>query len=86
MATKQSPLGSLAALPLSMLDEDPYQSRISFDAPALKQLTESIRAEGVKVPLHVRRATRGVACVDDNARINSHNWQICRAGGMLVFS
>jgi ParB family chromosome partitioning protein len=54
MATKQTPIATLATLPLSMLDEDPHQPRTAFDALALEQLTESIRAEGVKVPLHVR--------------------------------
>jgi ParB family chromosome partitioning protein len=54
MAAKQSPIGTLTALPLSILDEDPHQPRTAFDARALEQLAESIRAEGVKVPLHVR--------------------------------
>jgi ParB-like chromosome segregation protein Spo0J len=53
MAAKQIPIATLATIPLSILDEDLYQPRTAFDTHALEQLTESIRAEGVKVPLHV---------------------------------
>lgn len=51
--TKTVPIGTQAVIPLALLDEDPAQPRVDFDPVELNKLAESIKAEGVKVPLQV---------------------------------
>jgi ParB family chromosome partitioning protein len=44
---------------LDLIDENPYQTRRSFDPAALKELAESIKASGLAQPIVVRPGTSG---------------------------
>ena len=44
---------------LDLIDENPYQTRRTFDAAALKELSESIKASGLAQPIVVRPGANG---------------------------
>jgi len=44
----------IAEIPLELIDDNPYQTRSSFDEAALQELSESIRAQGLAQPVVVR--------------------------------
>ena len=44
----------VAEIPLDQIDENPYQTRRSFDAAALAELAESIKANGLAQPVVLR--------------------------------
>ena len=46
-------------IPLDLIDENPYQTRRTFDAAALAELAESIKANGLAQPVVVRPAANG---------------------------
>lgn len=46
-------------LPLSLIDENPYQTRRTFDEAALNELAESIKANGLAQPVVVRPGADG---------------------------
>ena len=46
-------------IPLELVDENPYQTRRSFDPAALKELAESIKASGLAQPIVVRPGENG---------------------------
>ena len=46
-------------LPLDLIDENPYQTRRTFDEAALAELAESISASGLAQPVVVRPAANG---------------------------
>jgi ParB family chromosome partitioning protein len=46
-------------LPLDLIDENPYQTRRTFDESALAELAESIKARGLAQPVVVRPAANG---------------------------
>jgi ParB family transcriptional regulator, chromosome partitioning protein len=46
-------------LPLDLIDENPYQTRRTFDESALSELAESIKANGLAQPVVVRPAANG---------------------------
>ena len=46
-------------IPLDLIDENPYQTRRTFDAPALNELAESIKANGLAQPIVVRPGANG---------------------------
>jgi ParB family chromosome partitioning protein len=46
-------------IPLDLIDENPYQTRRSFDSDALNELAESIKASGLAQPIVVRPGANG---------------------------
>ena len=46
-------------IPLDQIDENPYQTRRTFDASALSELAESIKANGLAQPVVVRPGSDG---------------------------
>jgi ParB family chromosome partitioning protein len=46
-------------IPLDLIDENPYQTRTTFDPAALGELAESIKANGLAQPVVVRPSTNG---------------------------
>jgi ParB family chromosome partitioning protein len=50
---KSAAIGTQLDLALALLDEDAGQPRTSFDEAKLHSLAESMRHEGVKIPLQV---------------------------------
>jgi ParB family transcriptional regulator, chromosome partitioning protein len=47
-------IGRPQEIPLGLIDEDPNQPRITFDAEAMEELARTIRERGVKTPISVR--------------------------------
>jgi len=46
-------------IPLNLIDENPYQTRRTFDEAALNELAESIKASGLAQPVVLRPGTNG---------------------------
>src|SRR5258708_1042132 len=46
-------------IPLDLIDENPYQTRRTFDPAALNELADSIKASGLAQPVVVRPAANG---------------------------
>jgi ParB family chromosome partitioning protein len=46
-------------IPLDLIDENPYQTRRTFDSAALNELAESIKASGLAQPIVVRPGANG---------------------------
>ena len=46
-------------LPLDLIDENPYQTRRTFDSAALNELADSIKASGLAQPVVVRPGVNG---------------------------
>lgn len=61
--------GAPLEIRLQEIEEDPNQPRTEFDAEALAELAESIRADKVRVPISVRpRNERGTYVINHGAR------------------
>jgi ParB family transcriptional regulator, chromosome partitioning protein len=55
-----TPLGDIVQqIPLDLIDENPYQTRRTFDPAALGELSESIKASGLAQPIVVRPGENG---------------------------
>ncbi|HZQ20818.1 MAG TPA: ParB/RepB/Spo0J family partition protein [Terriglobales bacterium] len=53
------PADIIEQIPLDLIDENPYQTRKTFDEAALKELAESIKANGLAQPVVVRPGSDG---------------------------
>jgi ParB family chromosome partitioning protein len=53
------PTESVNLIPLDQIDENPYQTRRTFDEAALNELAESIKANGLAQPVVVRPGASG---------------------------
>ncbi len=51
--------GEILEIPLNQIDENPYQTRRTFDEDALKELADSIKANGLAQPVVVRPGKTG---------------------------
>ena len=49
----------ITEIPLDLIDENPYQTRRTFNADALNELAESIKASGLAQPIVVRPGANG---------------------------
>jgi ParB family chromosome partitioning protein len=49
----------IVEIPLELIDENPYQTRRTFDEAALNELAESIKASGLAQPVVVRPGANG---------------------------
>jgi ParB family transcriptional regulator, chromosome partitioning protein len=49
----------IVEIPLDLIDENPYQTRRTFDPAALNELAESIKASGLAQPIVVRPGAEG---------------------------
>ncbi|HSW68162.1 MAG TPA: ParB/RepB/Spo0J family partition protein [Bacteroidales bacterium] len=47
--------GAIAEIPINLIEANPYQPRDSFEVESLKELTQSIREQGVIQPVSVRK-------------------------------
>lgn len=50
---------TVAEIPLDFIDENPYQTRRTFDPAALQELSESIQVNGLAQPIVVRPGNNG---------------------------
>lgn len=71
------PKGSVMKLPIESIHRDPRQPRRHFDAEKLRELTESIKAQGVLQPVLVRKAASGYTLIAGERR-----WRASQAAGL----
>lgn len=57
-AAEKRPAG-VAAIPVHLIETNPYQPRTEFDEEAIEELSESIRALGIIQPITVRKTENG---------------------------
>lgn len=67
-------------IPVSMLDANPYQPRITFDQEALEELAASIRSLGLIQPITVRKVADGRYQIISGER----RYKACRMAGMSM--
>src|ERR1051326_164670 len=53
-AVRVEPGDEITKIKLDQIDENPYQTRVTFEPAALQELAESIRVNGVLQPIVVR--------------------------------
>jgi ParB family chromosome partitioning protein len=68
-------------LPLDSLRPNPHQPRRTFDAPALEELTESIRRHGILQPIVVRPADRDAEGRSYEIVSGERRWRASRMAG-----
>jgi len=66
-------------LPIDQLRPNPYQPRSVFDAEALSELGDSIRAHGILQPILVRAVAEGYEIISGERR-----WRAARSVGLLT--
>lgn len=71
------PVDGLAELPIQQIEPNPHQPRRTFDATALNELAESIRAEGLLQPIVVRRVGEHYELIAGERR-----WRACQQLGL----
>lgn len=52
-------VGTIANIPLDLLESNPYQPRTNFDQQALEELAQSIQQQGVIQPVTIRKGENG---------------------------
>ncbi len=57
-AAEKKPAG-VAAIPIDLIETNPYQPRTEFDEEAIEELSESIQALGIIQPITVRKTENG---------------------------
>lgn len=67
-STDEAQTPSIAMLPLSQIQPNPHQPRQHFDAEALSELAESIRALGLVQPITVQRVEGGYQIISGERR------------------
>ena len=55
----QQAMADILRIPVDMIEQNPFQPRMSFDQDALEELAESIRTLGLIQPITVRRKSDG---------------------------
>ena len=55
LKTKSKPSGSISEIGLDQIETNPFQPRTDFDKEALKELSESIKLQGIIQPITVRK-------------------------------
>lgn len=68
---------SLAQLPIEQIRRGQYQPRVHMSEPALAELAESIRAQGIVQPVVVRRVEGGFELIAGERR-----WRAAQIAGL----
>lgn len=56
--SEKNPVGSINEIRLDQIEVNPFQPRTHFDQEALKELSESIKVQGIIQPITVRKLSR----------------------------
>lgn len=72
-----APLAGLHELPLNRIEPNPHQPRRDFEEASLKELAESIRAEGLLQPVVVRPVGQNYQLIAGERR-----WRACKLLGL----
>jgi ParB family chromosome partitioning protein len=76
--TQSDGSADIVRIPASMIEPNPFQPRMSFDAEALEELTASIRSLGLIQPITVRKTDDGKYQIISGER----RFRACKAAGM----
>ena len=57
-AASEAPLNTISEIPVAEIETNPFQPRTEFDQEALRELSESIKIQGIIQPITVRRLGR----------------------------
>ncbi len=79
LAADEGPRGSLTSLPLDLIRRGRYQPRRDFDAERLRELADSIAAQGVIQPIVVRAVGEGHYEIIAGER----RWRAAQLAGLL---
>jgi len=63
--------GTIAAVPLDLVDRNPFQPRADFDPVSLDELRRSIQEKGVIQPITVRRKERRYQLISGERRVRA---------------
>ena len=78
-AQPETPQADIKRIPTDLIEPNPYQPRMSFDAEALEELAESIRTLGLIQPITVRKKAGGVKY---QIISGERRFRACRLAGM----
>ena len=76
--TQSDGSADIVRIPAGMIEPNPFQPRMSFDAEALEELTASIRSLGLIQPITVRKTDDGKYQIISGER----RFRACKAAGM----
>jgi len=76
-STPAAPQADIMRIPVSQVEPNPYQPRMSFDTEALEELSESIKALGLIQPITVRKSGAKYQIISGERRFRA-----CRLAGM----
>ncbi len=86
-APEAEPVSAITSeVPLTAIEQNPYQPRKSFDQDELASLTESIKNHGVLQPLVVRQVGERFQLIAGErrfARPRPPGWPRCRSGSSI---
>ena len=71
---KEQQKNELREIPLSYLNENPYQPRIEIKPEEIRDLANSIREKGLLQPILVAKADTGYYIVAGHRRAEAHKW------------
>ena len=77
---QQGGTADIMRIPVDMIEPNPFQPRMNFDAEALEELADSIRTLGLIQPITVRRKSDGRYQIISGER----RFRACRLAGMTM--
>ncbi|MEG1498629.1 MAG: ParB/RepB/Spo0J family partition protein [Bacteroidales bacterium] len=64
-------IGAIAAIPMDMIEANPYQPRTQFDPEALSELANSIKTNGIIQPITVRKIGKKYQLISGERRLRA---------------
>lgn len=64
-------IGAIAAVPIDLIDANPFQPRRQFNDESLEELCQSIRTNGVITPITVRKVDRRYQLISGERRLRA---------------
>ena len=67
----ESVIGAIAAIPVELIEANPYQPRKQFSKESLEELSQSIRTNGVITPITVRKTGKKYQLISGERRLRA---------------
>lgn len=64
-------IGAIAAIPIHLIDANPFQPRTQFNDESIEELCQSIRTNGVITPITVRKAGKRYQLISGERRLRA---------------
>lgn len=71
MDLEEGVIGAIAAIPIELIDANPFQPRKQFNDESLEELCQSIRTNGVITPITVRKTGRRYQLISGERRLRA---------------